>query len=216
MSKRNIKNLIENKAANFESGEINFIELSKFKNVIKDKDYFEFIIDSGNGGYFYGQSLQVYGYSQHHAYHDIESVNALLQKEYGNIADGLIAFAQDLFGNQFCFDTVNDSIIFFDVEIGKRDVTETSFSKWTDILDDKLQYFTGIKVFEEWILNNHLEFNQRLCPKVPFVMGGEFKVANLYASTFPDSIKAYANIARQVYNLPDGTPVKLNIGKKPF
>jgi hypothetical protein len=216
MSKKNIKILIENRAANFQSGETDFLELSKFKDLIKDKDYFDLIIDSKNGGFFYGQSLQVYGYSPLHAYHDMERVNSLLQKEYGNITAGLIAFAQDLFGNQFCFDTVNGNIIFFDAETGKRDVLETSFSKWADVLDDKLQYFTGMKVFEEWILNNHLEFNQRLCPKIPFVMGGEFKVANLYASTFPDSIKAYANIARQVYNLPDGTPVKLNIGKMLF
>jgi hypothetical protein len=207
---------LENGVGNFVPGEANLHELAKYKQHIKDKDYFDFILDSGNGGFFYGQSLHIYGYSPLHIYHDMDSINLLLQKEYGNIIVGLFSFSQDLFGNQFCFDTVNNSIVFFDIETGSRDIIATDFSKWADVLQERLQYFTGINVLNEWFLNNRLEFNQRLCPKVPFLMGGEFKVDNLYAIAFPDSIKAYANIARQVYNLPDGTPVKLNIGKKPF
>lgn len=209
-----IKNLINNRTAEFESGEMDFLELSKYKDLIADKDYFEFVVDSKNCGFFYGQSLHVYGYSQIHVYHDMASVNLLLQKEYGDIVAGLVSFAQDLFGNQFCFDTAKSDIVFLDVETGGRDVIAVGFSKWVDVLQDRLQYFTGINVLEEWLLNNQLEFDQRLCPKVPFVMGGEFKVNNLYASAFPNSIKAYANIAKQVYSLPDGTPVKLDIGKK--
>ena len=215
MSQRKIINCIENRVSNFESGELNFLDLSKYKDSIKDNDYFDFIITSGNGGFFYNQSLQIYGYSQLYNYNDIESVNSLLKKEYENIFAGLISFAQDLFGNQFCFDVANKGIVFFDVETGAKDHIATNFSNWTDVLTERLQYFTGINVLEAWLLNNHLSFNQRLCPKIPFLMGGEFNVDNLYASVFPNSIKAYANIARQVYDLPDGTPIKLNIGSKP-
>jgi hypothetical protein len=208
------KSLIKHKVAGFESGEVDFLELSKYKGLIADKEYFSFVIDSKNGGFFYGQSLHIYGYSQIHAYHDMESINLLLQKEYGDITNGLVSFAQDLFGNQFCFDTAGNNIVFLDVETGGKDVIARDFSSWVDALQERLHYFTGINVLEEWVLNDQLKFDQRLCPKVPFVMGGEFKVNNLYASSFPNSIRAYANIARQVYNLPEGTPVKLNIGKK--
>ena len=216
MSSKNIKELIENRENNFHVGEIDFIEISNYKEIIRDQDYFEFMVESENGGFFWQQSLHIYGYSQLQDFHDIENVNLLLKKEYGNIVGGLIAFAQGVFGNQFCFDVESRSIVFLDIETGARDVLTTSFLKWVDILHDRLEYFTGVNVLEQWLWDNRLEFNQRLCPKVPFVMGGEFKVDNLYASGYPDSIKAYANIAKQVYNLPDGTSVKLNIGKKLF
>lgn len=205
---------IENKVTNFNSGEVDFLLLSKYKKLVKDDGYFDFVIESENCGFFYGQSLQIYGLSSDHQFNDIDGINSLLQREYGEIIDGLISFGQDLFGNQFCFDIAQNCIIFFDSETGEREVIASGFASWINVIYDRLEHFTGITVLESWLSNNKFEFNQRLCPKIPFIMGGEFKIDNLYAGNFPDSIKAYANIAKQVYNLPNGAQVKLNISKK--
>lgn len=215
MSDNKIKKIIENKISVFKSDEPDFSLLAKCKQLITDYSYFNFILESNNGGYFYEQSLHIYSYSHRFDFNDIEYVNALLKQEYGEIINGLLAFGEDVFGNQFCFDTINNNtIIFFDSETGEKTVIATGFINWVQVLQDRLEYYTGINILREWNLNSPLEINQRLFPKKPFVMGGDFTVNNLYSAAFPSYIKAYANIARQIYNLPEGTPVKLVIDKK--
>jgi hypothetical protein len=124
---------------------------------------------------------------------------------------GLIAFGQDLFGNQFCFTSDTHSIVFFNSETGERETIAIDFEFFLRELYAQFNYYTGIPILKEWLANNQLAFNSRLCPKIPFIMGGEFKIDNLYAGTYPAYMRAYSNIAKQIYNLPDGTKVKLQI-----
>ena len=100
----NINSLINTKIIEFESGELDYLLLEKYKQVLKDKIYFDFIIDSRNGGFFFEKSLQIYSYSDKNIFNNIDYVNSILKNEYKEILNDLISFAQDLFGNQFCFD----------------------------------------------------------------------------------------------------------------
>lgn len=59
------------------------------------------------------------------------------------------------------------------------------------------------------VKKTHINYNERLCPIIPFVVGGEYEIENLYAGSFPNYILANANIANQVYNLPEGTDIQL-------
>jgi len=210
-NKMDFTSLLSNKVNTFISGEMDYSTLAKYQKLILDELYFDFVLASQNGGFFYGQALHIYGYTKVPEFHSIDSVNVLLDKEYGNIFGNLIAFGQDLFGNQFCFDKSSNTIILFNSETGERETLGQKFDGWVRVLYDQLEYLTGIIILENWNSNNHLEFGQRLYPKIPFIMGGEYGVKNLYAAAFPAFLKAYANIARQVYNLPDGTKVKLKI-----
>ena len=187
--------------------------LSKYKQLIKDHTYFDFVIESQNGGFFYNQSLHIYSYSHNRDFNDIENINGLLKQEYGEMFEGLESFGQDLFGNQFCFDTSSKKIVFFTTETGKREVISTDFTDWLDVLYKHFGYYLGLTLLKDWQFHNRLAFNQRLYPKMPFVAGGEFKTDNLYAATFPDFIKAYISIARQVHHFPEGTRVKIEIKK---
>jgi hypothetical protein len=213
MISNNFSILIENKIIDFDPGEVDYLMLSRYKQLIKDNSYFDFVIESKNCGFFYGQSLHMYGFSSVHKFNDIDAVNSLLQSEYGNIIRGLTSFGQDLFGNQFCFNQANSNIVLFNSETGEIEPIASSYIDWVNVLDSDLEYFTGINILENWRSKNQFNFYQRLCPKIPFIMGGEFKVDNLYAGKFPEFLTAYANIAKQIYNLPDGTKVKLNINK---
>jgi hypothetical protein len=57
--------------------------------------------------------------------------------------------------------------------------------------------------------NGSLPMNKRLLPKIPFVVGGDFAVENLYLVDSVQGMKVRANVAQQINNLPDG--VKINI-----
>lgn len=214
MNNEQSKMLIENKVTDFYSGEPDFMLLSKYKQLIKDHAYFDFIIESQNGGFFYKQSLHIYSYSHNRNFNDIEYVNDLLKQEYGEMFEGLQSFGQDLFGNQFCFSISHRDIVFFNTETGKREVIATDFTDWLTVLYKHFGYYLGLMLLKDWRIHNRLDFNQRLCPKKPFVAGGDFKITNLYTGTFPGYITDYIKIARQVYLFPEGTTVKIEFKKE--
>jgi hypothetical protein len=213
MSSDHFKLLISNKVTDFYSGEPDFLLLSKYKKLLKDHQYFDFVIESNNCGFFYQRSLHLYSYSHNREFNDIDNFNTLLKETYGEMFTGLESFGQDLFGNQFCFDIANNTIVFFNTETGKREMIASDFDNWLTVLYKHFDYYIGGNLLKEWYAKNELAFNQRLCPKMPFVGGGEFKTGNLSLGTFPDYIKEYFKIATQVFHLPEGASVKIAILK---
>jgi hypothetical protein len=47
----------------------------------------------------------------------------------------------------------------------------------------------------------------RLVPKIPFVLGGEYRVDNLYAADCWRAMRCYGHIATQIHDLPEGAGV---------
>lgn len=87
-----------------------------------------------------------------------------------------------------------------------------SFSDFILKLNDDSDYYTGLPYYLKWIeQNSKLELNDRLCPKVPFVLGGEFEIDNFYSLDMEKNIEFNASIATQIINLPDGSPIKYKI-----
>lgn len=210
MNKEFFNKLIENKTTGFYSGEPDFLLLSKYKHQVKDKDYFDFLIESNNGGFYYNQSLHVYSYSHNREFNDIEYVNRILQEQYADMAKGLVAFAQDLFGNQFCFDTAHGNrIVFLNTETGRKEDIAEHFMGWLNVIYQHFGYYIGLTLMNEWRAGNSFAFNQRLTPKIPFISSGDFTVRNLTAANFPSYLESYATIARQVHHFPEGTTVKI-------
>jgi hypothetical protein len=52
-------------------------------------------------------------------------------------------------------------------------------------------------------------------PKIPFVMGGEYNIENLWAGDAVQGMRFKGDMALQIRDVPDGGAVKLNIGSKP-
>ena len=211
MTNNNYNKLINSKVSESLALEFDFNLLSKYKSKIKDDEYFDFIIATNNGGFFFQKSLHIYGFANELDFHNIDCINTLLHREYASIAKGLTAFAQDLLGNQFCFQTRSRKVTFFNVETGERNDIAEGFSDWINVLLSDLEYLTCLPMAQAWQESGQLHFHQRLCPKHPFIIGGEYTISNVYAATFPNYIKANANIARQIFDLPNGTRVKLKI-----
>jgi hypothetical protein len=210
MSKK-YNELLEFINTEFQSGAIDKDLFSSYKSLIKNEKYFNLINNIGNGGFFFGSSLQLYGYTKVYDFHNIEEINKLIKLEYGNIASGFIFFGQDIFGNQFGFKDQESKIIFFNIETGDHEIIANDIDDWVDLIFEEEEYFTGSKLYQIWRTEHKLDFNQRLSPKVPFILNGEYSINNLYASVFPTYIKTAASIAKQVYNLPDGTNFKIKI-----
>lgn len=96
---------------------------------------------------------------------------------YGGLADGLTFFAMDVFGGQFA---VSDGIVRFDPETAEREPFAPDIESWARAVLDKYEVLTGHALAHEWqMINGPIPSGWRLVPRQPFVLGGDFEVANL-------------------------------------
>ncbi|MGH7959923.1 MAG: SMI1/KNR4 family protein [Opitutaceae bacterium] len=132
----------------------------------------------------------------------------LWRREYTNDLTGLIFFAEDVFGAQFCFS--DDAVSTFDPETGEHQVIAGSLDAWATWVLEKHRSRTGWPLAQEWKTRfGILEPGQRLLPKIPFVLGGAFEIKNLYKLHDAESLRMRASIANQLRDCPDGSKVVL-------
>lgn len=135
---------------------------------------------------------------------------ALWRKEYADMAEGCIFFAEDVFGVQFC---LRDMRVFtFDPETGGLELFSGSIDEWAEKILDNYSVLTGHKLARQWQLAyGAIPIGSRLLPKIPFIMGGAYAVDNLYALEAAQGMRYRACIAMQIRDLPDGSKVKLTV-----
>lgn len=165
-----------------------------------------------NGFYAFESALHVFPIALRPEYGSLAWWNAepLWRCSYGELATDSLFFAEDIFGGQFCFS--NGTIFRFDPETGSRSSCGSSVNEWADILLQNAENYTGWPLAREWQeQHGPLASGHRLVPKRPFVLGGEYRVANLYALDSVRAMNFYGNIAIQMASLPDGASVRFEI-----
>jgi hypothetical protein len=206
-----LKYFLSNKFQEKISFKIDNIAVEICSQLIQDKNYFEFISSVGNGGFFFGQSLQLYSLITEEDFRSILNVNNVLNKEFDSLFEGLYSFGQDIFGNQFTFSINEGEIVFLNIETGGREVLAKGFKEWLDVLTADLEYYTGMSYEKEWKDKYSISLNERLQPKIPFVIGGDYTIDNFYVNGYPAYLLYNADISKQIINLKDGEKVNLKI-----
>jgi len=173
---------------------------AEIQSMLKDK----------NGFYAFYSAIHVYPSMD--CIVSIENINQLdLRKTYSSENEEITVFGQDIFGSQLC---VSSETGYFrlDLETGERDkLGENLEELWNSILSDP-EVETGYPLAEQWqIENGALPANYRLCPKIPFFMGGEYSTENLMAIHTLERIRLGIDIFHQTKNIPDGQQVVLKV-----
>ena len=185
---------------------VNIADVESIKRSIFDQEYFRYITEISNGGFYFNRSLHLYGFCHTPSFHNIIEVNNFFSKEYKMIADGKFVFGQDVLSNQFAF--AANGVFSINTETGDSDFLARNFSEWLELLSEDTEYLTGINLLQTWESAQYkLQYDQRLCAKKPFIIGGEYSIDNLYAQVYPKYLSSNANIARQIYGKPDGTKI---------
>lgn len=121
---------------------------------------------------------------------------------------GVLFFAEDIFGAQFCIN--RDEISSFDPETGEFQPIANTLRGWAGWIVEDYRVRTGWPLAREWQLQyGAIEPGQRLLPKKPFVLGGEFALGNLYKLNEVEGMLFRASIAVQLRDCPDGSTVTL-------
>jgi hypothetical protein len=125
--------------------------------------------------------------------------------------NGLYFFAEDVFGNQFAFE--DDRIVRYLAETGEREFCADSVADWIDSLLRDPDEELGLWLLREWRSQNEtpLDFNDHLCPKIPFILGGRHEAENLFSQDRVKSMLFKGDVAWQTRNVPDGGRIKLKV-----
>lgn len=200
-----IHNLIKNITSDFIPDSYDDMEIYN-----ENKDYLDFI-KSNNGGYFYNNSLHIFGSMKRSNYHDINYLNNLYHMSYGKLVKDIFFFAEDLFGNPFGF--FNQNVIHLNLETSDKEVVSKDFIGWLKEINNDLDYFTGQSLLQEFKSDDiyYLAYGKRIGAKYPFVLGGEYAFNNLILKDFEENIEYNASIAKQIIDLPDGAKVQIDI-----
>lgn len=176
---------------------------------VQDTGYIDFMMSSGDGFYF-NNSLHIYGTSNKFLHHDIYYRNELIHRLFKAFIDSeTISFGEDLFGNQFVF--YSNGIGLLSIETGEVEFIAQNFIQWLNEVENSLDYYSGESLMLEWIEQNEMSLDERLTPKVPFVLGGAYEIENLYRAKISSVLEFNADLAAQIRDLPDGATINLKI-----
>lgn len=134
----------------------------------------------------------------------------LWRGDYGEFAEAGLFFAEDIFGGQFCMR--GEGVHSFDPETGESEWMAGSIEAWARLVLEDFEFLTGHSMAHEWqVAHGPLPEGHRLRPNLPFVLGGNFDVANLSAVDAAVGMRQRAGLAVQIRDLPDGTKVELEV-----
>lgn len=166
-----------------------------------------------NGFYAFESALHIFpnGYSSGHMSLFDWNQPLLWREAYGELLpSNILFFAEDAYGNQFGI--MGDEVILFFSEFAEIEVLAKTLNEWIELLLTDWRGFTGYELAHKWqIQHKPLAHGERLVPKKPFVLGGKYEVHNLYAGNAIDTMRFRGSLARQLGNLPDGTPINMRI-----
>ena len=164
-------------------------------------------------GYYLSNSLHFYGYEVSNDFDNILFMNNVLRKLYAFVdLKDTFAFGEYLFGNQFVFEDGNINLFFIE-SANKEHITNGTFADFLDKVLGNADYFSGYSLVENFD-DTHIEIlykGNRMSPLKPFVLGGDFTLENLFINKYADNLELNCNLAKQIYNLPDGQPIEINL-----
>jgi hypothetical protein len=138
----------------------------------------------------------------------------LWKDSYEQVFDGIVFFAEDLFGGQFCIR--EGAVWLLDPEQGEYERIAENLEGWAAEILGNAEVRTGYPLAMEWRKRQGpLREGFRLLPKLPFFVGGKFEIENLYAVEDVTGMRYRGSVAKQVRSIPDGGPLRFKVGKEP-
>jgi hypothetical protein len=165
-----------------------------------------------NGLYAFESALHMFPACQIPGVMDLEQWNdpTLWIDHYGDMAKGMIFFAEDIIGDQFAIR--GHEIVRFKAETGLWESLAGSLEEWAKLILEDYPYQTGWHLAHAWqVEHGALRCGERLVATIPFVFGGDFKNSNLHALDAVEAMCLHGDLALQIRDVPDGTKIRFTV-----
>ena len=119
-------------------------------------------------------------------------------------------FAEDVIGNQYSIE--EEGCFRFDAETAAKEKISSTLDGWADHILREPDLLTGRIMAATWQEEKGLlKARDRLIPLQPFVLGGEFQLANLIQIEAAEGMRRRGPLALQIHDRPEGSEVTINI-----
>ena len=106
----------------------------------------------------------------------------------------------------FC--TNNSKFYLLDIESGAYEYISDSFDNWAKEILNDYNYLTGYSLADEWQKENRpLKTNERLIPKIFFILGGQYNIENLYPMDRNEALSLRFDMFKQLKDISDGDSI---------
>jgi hypothetical protein len=167
-----------------------------------------------NGFYAFESALHVFPACRAEKIMDLKKWNdpKLWIEHYNDMALNILFFAEGIFGDQFGIK--DGEIVRFEAETGMIEHVATNLEEWTALILNDYKYQTGYPLAHEWQkTHGPIHPGQRLVAIIPFVLGGNFDISNLFALDAAKAMRYHGDLAGQIRHAPNGTKIKFEIGE---
>jgi hypothetical protein len=169
------------------------------------------LLERENGFYAFDRSLHIFGACMEPGFHSLRVWNdpAGWRREYEDMADGCVFFAEDPLGDQYAY--YEDGICRFTIETAEKTMVAATFDGWVEWLRTDLPVTTGCKLAVRWEQMNGRKrtFGTHLAAGQLFILGGEYEPDHLEEVDQFQNAGWKAWLANQIRDLPDGTEIRL-------
>jgi len=168
------------------------------------------MLERKNGFFAFESALHVFPACVDGRHESIDRWNRfeLWKSAYSDSLAPMTCFAENIFGDQFAI--MDSDIVSFDSESGEVEVIASSIDDWACQILVDYEFMTGYALATEWQKRfGPIRQNERLVPKMPFILGGDYSIDNLYVSDSAEAMRAKGDLYRQTRDLPDGSRARL-------
>lgn len=166
-----------------------------------------------NGFYAFESALHVFPVCRKGRIMDLAKWNHpnVWIKYYDDMALDTLFFAEGILGDQFGIK--DGEIVRFEAETGLMERVAANLEEWTALILHDYKFQTGYPLAHEWQkVNGPIRTGRRLVATIPFVLGGDFHISNLFEMDAVKAMHYHGDFARQIRHAPNGTKIKLEIG----
>lgn len=118
-------------------------------------------------------------------------------------------FAFDLFGCMYAIRS-DGKVVTVDAETGEMKGFADDLEAWATRILEKPGSTLGSELGRAWQqLHGQLAPLERLVPRRPFVLGGDYEVSNLVRCPLRRALALYGSLCEQLTGAADGTPVEV-------
>lgn len=170
------------------------------------------LLTARNGFYAFEGALHVFPAGIVVGEHSLEEWNSpsAWRSHYGDLAEDLLFFAEDVLGGQFAIGTAG--VLTFDPETGDTQILARDVEGWAEQVLSDYEFLTAYPLAHGWQEHNgRVPVGRRLAPRTPFVLGGEFAASNLFAVDAVEGMRLRGDLASQLRDLPDGATVTYRV-----
>jgi hypothetical protein len=173
------------------------------------------LLERENGGYFFGGALHLFGACAAPAWHSLAAWNApdLWRGSYGGLADGLVLFGEDAFGDQLGYSGLGGEVVRFEAEVGRAAPAAPHFAAWLEALLEAPEAVLPVRWVEEQArIGKPAAPGSQLYAYPPFAAVESRDGVTVGVVDAVEAMRVRGELARQIGHLPPGTQVRIDIG----